>query len=63
MSSGNRKIESRVNSDAVAPKGRDLSQFSHGLTGQSGTMTYVPDTRHDADLRIRILTHSSDTFH
>ena len=38
------------NNAAVAAKGRDLSQFSHGLTGQHGTTASSPDTQQDADL-------------
>jgi hypothetical protein len=42
---------------AVAAKGGNLSQFSHGLTGLYGTMASMPDTRQDIDLRIRIPAH------
>jgi hypothetical protein len=36
---------------------RDLSQLSHGLTGQYRTMASMPDTGQDADLLIRIPAH------
>jgi hypothetical protein len=41
----------------------DLSQFSHGLTGRCWTMASMPDTRQDADLRIRIPAHRPDMLH
>jgi len=44
-------------------KDESLSQFSHELTGRYGTMTHRPDTRQDADLRIRIPTHWPDSLH
>ena len=52
----------RIGSQAAA-KGRCLSQFSHGLTGRCGTMTYMLDTRQDADLRIRIPARWPDALH
>jgi hypothetical protein len=56
-------IESRVNTAALAAKGRDLSQFSHGLTGQYGTVASIPDTQQDADLRFWTAEHWPDRFH
>ena len=55
-----RKVEGRADTAAVAAKGRNLSQLSHGLTGRYGTMASMPDTRQDADLRIRTLTDWPD---
>ena len=52
----------RIGSRAAA-ESRCLSQFSHELTGQYGTMTYMPDTGQDADLRIRTPAYCPDTFH
>jgi hypothetical protein len=57
------KIDSRVNTAAVAAKGTDLSQFSHGPTGQYGTVACIPDTQQDADLRFWIAGHWPDRFH
>jgi hypothetical protein len=45
------------------PKGRNLSQLSHGLAGRCGTMVSMPDTEQDADLRIRIPAHWPDGRH
>lgn len=48
---------------AAAAVGRGLSQISHGLTGRRWTMTSMPDTDQDADVRIGIPAHWPDTFH
>jgi hypothetical protein len=45
------------------PKGRNLSQLSHGLAGRHGTMASMPDIDQDADLRIRIPAHCPDALH
>ena len=46
---------------ATAPdqqkQGRNLSQFSHGLTGRRRTMASILDTWQDPDLRIRTPAH------
>ena len=63
MSALKRKFESRVNTAAVAAKGRDLSQFSHGLNGQYWTVASIPDTQQDADLRFWIAEHWPDRLH
>jgi len=42
---------------------KDLSQLSHGLTGQYRTMASLPDIWQDAELRIRIPALSPDTLH
>jgi hypothetical protein len=56
-------VEVAARAAAVAVKGGSLSQFSHGLTGRYRTMASMPDTGRDADLRIRIPAHWTDTFH
>ena len=53
-------VEGRTDTTAGAAKGWDLSQISHRLTGRYGTMASMPDTRQDADLRIRIPAHWAD---
>jgi hypothetical protein len=47
----------RADTVAVVDNGRNVSQLSHGLTGRYGTMASMPDTRQNADLRIRIPAH------
>jgi hypothetical protein len=43
---------------SVVPRSHwDLSQLYHGLTGRYRTIASMPDTRQDADLRIRIPAH------
>lgn len=37
-----------------------LSQISHGLDGRHGTITSIPDTQQDADLRFWIAEHWPD---
>ena len=34
----------RANTNAMSARGRDLSQFSHGLTGRYGTMASILGT-------------------
>lgn len=51
------QVEASAGTAAGAAKGRDLSPFSHGLTGRCWTMAPVPDTQQDAELRIRIPAH------
>ena len=34
----------RANTNGMSSRGRDLSQFSHGLTGRYGTMASILDT-------------------
>ena len=58
-----RKVERRANTAAIASNSRDLSQFSHELTGRYWTMASMRDTRQDADLRIRTPEHWPDTLH
>jgi len=45
------------------PKVLHLSQLSHGLTGRDRTTASMPDTRQDAELRIRIEAHWPDGRH
>jgi hypothetical protein len=45
------------NTPAVAAKGRNLSEFSHELTGRYRTTASRPGIRQDADLPVRILAH------
>jgi hypothetical protein len=58
-----RKVEGRADTAAVAAKGGNLSQLSHGLTGRYRNMASMPDARQDAELRIRIPAHWPDARH
>ena len=51
------------NTAAVAAKGRNLSQLSHGLTGRYRTTASRPDTRQDADLPVRMPAHGPEGRH
>ena len=52
-----------VSWNSIAAKARNLSQFSHGLTGPDGTTASIPDIWKDPDLRIWIPAHWLDTSH
>jgi hypothetical protein len=57
---GGRRVGRRLR---LALPNRDLSQFSHGLSGRYGTMAPMPDIRQDAGLRIRTPAHWPDRLH
>jgi hypothetical protein len=42
--SSHRGSLARANTNGMSARGRDLSQFSHGLTGRYGTMASILDT-------------------
>ena len=57
-----RKVEGRADTLRSLPR-VGISQLSHGLTGRCRTTASMPDTRQDADLRIRIPAHCPDALH